>query len=441
MPTDPPPANLDLKNALQEERHRLEHVQVPIITVSATFRKELIKKYHSLARSHTEAIFSRAHYSMAEAVREQALKLHKTAHLVDPTNFVSPDDWSKIAFTEDVGQLMARHHTLKWVKDQIDTVARSKLPISEAITPPLLYLTENIVHTIISMHYEAGNIMAVSGKRILQVLTDPHVRPQYLDPLPPVSKIPSPNPIYFAVFDSPTKKQLLKMAYGLDKQINSHQVIVTGPPVDPRLCKMGTAPKKIDPEKPIHLGITTGGLGTNLDEIKQALHQLAPLLEPPEKIRLFLYAGTHRDFRNFFEDFAGEHNIRIGNLDDQKARIRILHEDSIIDANENLIHYMFPWAHGIITKPSGDMAYDAAAAGCFLLFLEPWGEWEENIQKIFVERGVGFDFKVGKAFSHFRYLDKTHALHRALTKSHNLPALFRSGTKNILHLHATLSKR
>ena len=133
------------------------------------------------------------------------------------------------------------------------------------------------------------------------------------------------------------------MAQELGISIAANRVIITGPPIDPRITAIGrnSTVRSFSEGGPINLAVTTGGLGTNLSEIKQVLDQLAPLLNPPEKIRLFLHAGTHRDFRNFFEDFAAQHNIRIGNLDDTTARIRILHEDSIIDANENLIKYMF----------------------------------------------------------------------------------------------------
>lgn len=440
---DLPPRNLDLKNALHEEKHLLEHAKVPIVTVSATFRKELIKKYRSLTRSTSEAIFSRAHFSMAEALRVQATNQHLTTHMVDPTNFVSHEDWSKIDLTELIGQQMARHKFLKLVKDKIDTVARSKLPITDAITPPLLYLTENVSKPIISLHYEAGNIIAKNGHRIIQVLTDPHVRPQYLDPLTPIGARKSIKhaPIHFAVFDKKTKVDLQEAALALGKNLNSKQVVITGPPVDPRITKLAKKPKNPHKNRPLNIAITTGGLGTNLQEIKHILDEFAPFLTPPEHIRLFLYAGTHRDFRNTFEDFAATHNLRVGNLDDSQARVRILYEDSIIDANDNLIEFMFPWADAIITKPSGDMAYDSVAAGCVPLFLEPWGDWEKNIQERLTKLGAGIDFKVAKAHNHLSYLMTTGALAKARRKALRLPPLYRKGCHNILALHKSISKK
>src|SRR3990170_6431912 len=136
-----PPEQLDLQNALHQERHLMQEVEVPIVTVSATFRKELADKYRSLVHTASDVVFSRAHYSMAEAVRQQAKLTKYTTHLTDPTNFVSYKDWSKVELTETAGQLTARYHLLKWLKDKIDTVVGSKLPVSEAIIEPLLYLT------------------------------------------------------------------------------------------------------------------------------------------------------------------------------------------------------------------------------------------------------------------------------------------------------------
>ena len=425
-----PPEDLDLKDALHEERHLFEEAEVPIVTVSATFRKELADKYRSVVHTPSEVVFSRAHYSMAEAVRRQANILGKKAFISDPTNFVSKKDWGKIEFTEKIGKTIARYKILKMVKDKLNDLLRGSTPIAEAIKSPLLYLTGKTPCPIISMHYETGNILIKSGKTVIQAVTDPYVHQQYLD------AIPSPN-VTYAVFDEETKGSLLQKAGDLKRELTDDQVVVTGVFVDPRIIETGKEAKKISKDEPINLAVTTGGLGTNLNEIKKVLQAFKPLLVPPERIRLFLYAGTHKDFRRFFEDFARENHVRVGNLDDTDARIRILYDDSIIDANENLIKYMFPWAHGVIAKPSGDMAYDAAAAGCFLLFLEPWGIWEEKIQQIFVNKRVGFNLDTNNSYRHFIKLLKSGQLEKALANAHTLPGLFREGCKNIIELHST----
>ncbi len=432
-----PPGDLDLGNALREERHLLETVDVPIVTVSATYRKELAKQYLVMLHPGADVVYSRAHYSMAEAVRQQAIHMGKTAHLSDPTNFVSQKDWKKIEFTQTVGLMVARHRFLRSLKGRVDKVLRGKLPIKDAITPPLLYLTGSTSNPIISMHYETGNILARGGKVIIQAVTDPHVHFQYLFVLPQKDKQKPGmiSDITFAVFDEETRLEFFKVAKLLNKEVRPDQVVVTGPFVDPRVTKIGMKEKKIKNGDVINIAITTGGLGTNLNEVKKILEEFRPLLVPPEKIRLFLYAGTHRDFRNYYEEYAAANSIRIGNLDDEKARIRILYDDSIIDANENMIKYMFPWAHGVVTKPSGDMAYDAAAAGCFLLFLEPWGVWEENVQKIFVGNGVGYDLEVSSAYKYFSHLLENGQLENALKAAHKLPDLYREGCKNLIKLH------
>jgi hypothetical protein len=426
----PPPADLDLKSALHDERHLFEEAEVPIVTVSATYRKELSKKYKSIVHTPSDIVFSRAHYSMAEAVRRQAFLMGRKALVSDPINFATKKNWEKIELTEKIGKLIARQKLLKIIKEKMDIFVRKSTPIKEAITSPLLYLTGKTPCPIISMHYETGNVLVKSGKTVIQAITDPYVHPQYLDALP------SKN-ITYAVFDEETKKETFEKAEKLNKKIGADQVIVTGALVDPRINEIGKELKVIKKNEPVNIAVTTGGLGTNLNEIKTVLQAFKPLLAPPEKIRLFLYAGTHRDFRDFFEDFAKENNIRVGNLDETNARIRILYDDSIIDANENLIKHMFPWAHGVITKPSGDMAYDSAAAGSFLLFLEPWGVWEEKIQQIFINNGVGFDLDIKNAHEHLLAILKTQQMQKAAIKATKLPPLFREGCKNLLKLHAT----
>ena len=439
-----PPKNLDLKKALLYEQKSMAEADVPIATVSGTFKKELAKYFQTVPNLEGDVLYSRAHYSMAEAVRQQALSEDLSTYLIDPMNYVGQEGWKKVVFTQTVGRLMARHKLLRWIKDQIDTIARSKLPISEAITPPLLYLSNFVKKPIISMHYEAGNILSANRFPILQYITDPHVRPQYLDPLP---NLDTPKDQHFnghvtyAVFDQNTKKKVFSLAKELGKRVEENQVVIVGPPVDPRIIRIGKKhPKKIKRGEPINIAITTGGVGTNYKEIKTLLHRLYPLLKPPEKIRLFLYTAVHKDFRDMFETFAEEHHIRIGDIDDQEARIRILHEDSIIDANENLIEHMFPWAHAIITKPSGDMAYDAIAAGCFTLFLQPLGPWEENIQKIFTKADIGFDYHVDTALSHFRSLYSHGKFHQALRNIKALDPLYTSGVKNLLKTYQKISK-
>lgn len=427
-----PPKELDLKKALYEERILFENTQVPIVTVSASYRKELADKYQTTVHTPADIVFSRAHYSMAEAIRQQAVLAKKKTVISDPVNFVSKKDWNKIETTEKIGKIIARYKILKDIKDRLNNLVRESSPVGKAIKKPLLYLTGKTSQPIISVHYETGNILVKNGKTVIQCVTDPHIHPQYLESLP------SPK-ITYAVFDEKTKDMLLNEAKKLNKKIEDKQVVVTGAFVDPRLNKIGKTKKIFKKNEPINIAITTGGLGTNLKEIKNILESFKKLLEPPEKIRLFLYAGTHVDFRNFFEEYARKNNIRIGNLDDEEAKIRILYEDSIIDANENLIKYMFPWADGVITKPSGDMAYDVAAAGCFLLFLEPWGSWEENIQKIFIEKKIGFDLNTDNALDHFQSLLRLGKLKMAMKETTKMESLFRDGGKNIINLHATMS--
>lgn len=430
-----PPKDLDLKKALHEERHLLEDAEVPIVTVSATFRKELAEKYHAIVHTPSDVVYSRGHYSMAEAVRQQALAMGKKVHMVDPTNFVSKDDWKKIEFTETIGLLVARHKLLKLLRDKVDTVLRGKLPISDAIKPPLFYLTERTKCPIVSMHYETGNVLAKKGKTIVQAITDPHVHRQYLDALPDLDSNEEID-ITFAVFDEETKKDFFTLAKKLNKKVKKDQVIVTGPFVDPRIVVLSKNKKTLPSKGPINIAVTTGGLGTNFSEIKQVLDGIKTFLKDSDSIRLFLYAGTHRDFRDYFEDYAAENNLRIGNLDDEEARIRILHEDSMVDGNDNIIKYMFPWANIIVTKPSGDMAYDAAVAGCSLLFLEPWGSWEKEIQKRFVKMGIGYDLDVDNAYGQINKLLKKGNIADSLKKAHSLPQIYKEGCKNLLKIHS-----
>lgn len=421
---------------LSKDRALVEHSKVPMVTVAATFRHQLVKT-HKLKDAQIpidEVLFSRAHYSMAlgVAVKAWGKKIDaKKAWLVDPTNYVQEKDWGKIEFTEEVAKLMARNSLLKAIKDLIDTKVRSKLPITAAITTPLLYLFEDIHTPILSFHYEAGNILASVGKQVIQVVTDPHVRDQYLD----YAQLPT---VRFCVFDENTKVSLIEKAATFGKVVDPHRVVVTGPPVDPRVV---AARAKKNPanlkKRPLRLVVSTGGLGTNRDEMLTCIRSLAPLLrEATPCIQLIVYVGVHQDIRDAVHDLCTQEGVQTAAITAVDAPVRVLYSPHVVDANEALIKYAFPWADGFVTKPSGDMAYDAAAAGCFLLTLEPWGEWEDNIRDVFEQRSISRraipEHFAEQVKSLIAEEDGKSWMQQAMKNALNLPDLFTDGAKNIL---------
>lgn len=436
---DPAPQDLEFRQTAHEERHLLETVQVPIVTVSATFREELEEKFGEKPSEVTEDVtFSRAHYSMANALVVAATKRHKSFWMVDPTNYVSAKDWPKIMFTERMGRLIARSPILKELKDMVDTRLRNQLPLTKAIRKPLSYVFHRVTRPVISFHYEAGNILVENHKRVLQVVTDPHVRPQYVTH--------ASNPlISWAVFDERTKAELIHLAYMHGTPVDPSRVIITGAPVDPRISRKDrNRTTRAFKHRPLRLAVTTGGLGTNKAEIKQFLHEVSPLLKAG-KLHLALFAGVHEDFREMFEHFAEGTGVKIGKPEDDSARLRVFCDDDIIEINELLLDHIFPWADGFVTKPSGDMAYEAVAAGCFLLTLEPWGEWEVNIRQFFEERGVSVRAHLGTVSAQLNAL--THApveknkpwIQLALERALRMQAPLSRGAFNILTLHQKLA--
>ena len=173
-----------LKKTFAADKKYLEETQIPIITVSGTYQEDL-KGLHGLVESDRGAdiVLSRAHYSMTLAVAIAAWGQRiepKKAWAVDPTNYVTSAEWQKVAITQWVGKVLARHPLLKLAKDFVDKFGRSKLPILKSITPPLQYLTQKVTRPILSFHIAAGNILLANGKKVVQVITDPHVREDYL---------------------------------------------------------------------------------------------------------------------------------------------------------------------------------------------------------------------------------------------------------------------
>lgn len=374
-----------IEKVLEKDKQQLDSTQLPIVTVSASVKEDL-KELYKLPYDDElpDIVFSRAHYSMTLALLMYVWNGtidQRKAWAVDPTNYVTRSEWARIEMTETIGKVIARRPLLKTVKDFVDKFGRNKLPILKSITGPLLFVTADVQRTILSMHIAAGNILVGAGKHVVQVITDPHVRYDYL------LFADSPR-IRYCVFDDVTRTEFLEKAAIDGKKVNPENVIVTGPPIDPRVIAARHKHHAWS-KGPLKLCITTGGLGTNKDEIETLLRQLLPeLRKNPSPYRLLIYAGTHRDIYDMVIALAKENRIKISKNNDKTAELRVLYHAQIVDANELLIKYGFPWADGFISKPSGDMAYDAVAAGCFLLTLKEWGEWEENIRHRFEEKGI-----------------------------------------------------
>ncbi len=431
----PPLLEKNLAKTYAYDRARMCETAVPIVTVSGTFQED-IKRLYGLPddNSTTDIVLSRAHFSMAMGAATQAWgkKIDPAkAWLVDPTNYVSLKNWHNVQFTQEVGKILARHSLLKFVKDLVDKFGRNKLPILDSITPPLLYLTEHVNKPILSFHIVAGNILAGEGKKVVQVVTDPQVRPEY------VLRAGLPNTRY-CVFDEQTKLEFLEIAALQKISVHPDKVIVTGPPVDPRIVA-ARAHKTAWRNGPLKICITTSGLGTNKPEIRQMLLQLLPLLRrKPSQYQLIVYAGTQADIAKMVRELAHQEHIPIGANHDQSANLRLLYHPQILDANELLIHYAFPWAHGFISKPSGDMAYDAVAAGCFLLTLKEWGVWEERIREIFEQKEIARRADVNHIAEQLKALTAapigTSWVEHAMNHAFGIEKLFLLGNKKILEV-------
>lgn len=427
-----PPSGLELPRTLHDDRHRLEEVNVPVVTTSASFRGVIAESFKEEPhKENSDIVLSRAHFSMAVAVMREAAERKLTTWLVDPINYVSEKDWKRLVLLARAGHLVAKFPALKRIKDFLDMVAREKSPLTSAITSPLLYAAERITKPIISLHYETGNILAKEGKKVIQVITDPHIRPQYL------YEAERKN-IFYAVFDPQTRDDFLAQAEKQGKDVESERVVVTGPPVDPRIVKgrQRRSPEAIG-KRSLRLAVTTGGLGQNKDEIEKALRSIGPKIKEG-KIQVVLYASTLPRFKKLYSDIAREFGIREGTAGDGNASLRILYHPSIIDANQTLIDHVFGWADGFLTKPSGDMAYDAAAAGCFLLLLRSWGEWEENIGRIFTNLGIARRAEPEVLDRQISELLSSGWVKQAADKALGIDPLFLDGAKKIVDLQQTL---
>lgn len=428
-------SHFDFPRTLQQDREHLQKVKVPIITTSASFKSDIARNFGEPSQEEGhDIVFSRGHFSMSVALFEQAHEMHLSTWLIDPTNYVSKKDWGKLKEVVLAGRIVARFPLIKHIKDLVDTVIRGKLPISQAITEPLLFATAGTTKPIVSVHYEAGNILVREGHVVLQVVTDPHVRPQY------IQEAERKN-MHFAVFNTQTRDELFKKAQEEGKTIDSERIVVTGPPVDPRVVRARKSKSSQSLKKrALRLAITTGGLGQNKEEILDLLQSIGPEIKEG-KIQVVLYASTLPDFRDMYEDIVKRYAVPLGSdITDQEAPARILYSSSIVDANNMLIEHAFSWADGFITKPSGDMAYDAVGAGCFLLGLEPWGDWEGNVEQIFSDLSILKRVEPKRLKDQLNELRETGWITQAINNALGIDKLFLVGARNIVKFQQKLSK-
>jgi len=213
----------DLKRIYQEDKKLLEETQIPIITVSASFREDLKGLHHQKEEDKsTDIVLSRAHYSMALGVAMQAWgeKIDpKKAWLVDSTNYVNNEDFKGVQLTNIIGKIIARWPMLKTFKDVVDKFGRSKMPILDNVTPPTLYLGAGVKKTILSFHIVTGNILAAEGKKVIQMITDPHVRSDYLENA-------HRKNMQFLVFDEATKADFWRVAKEIGKRIPKSKLLI-----------------------------------------------------------------------------------------------------------------------------------------------------------------------------------------------------------------------
>ena len=457
-----------VSQAKKLDKKYLNKTKIPIVTVSGTYHEDL-KGLHNLAENDLsrDIVLSRAHYSMAIGVAIEAWKNKLDpyrAWIVDPTNYVSQKSWKTVVITETIGKVLARYPNLKKLKDLIDKFGRQKLPILDSITEPLAQLTKEIKKPILSFHIATGNILLKEGKTVLQMVTDPHVRSDYL------VNAHLKN-AFFGVFDEKTRQEFLEKAeLTKTEQPHGENVIVTGPPIDPRILKARDIKKPWHTDQPLKICLTTGGLGTNKPEIKKILEQLLPkLAKENPKYEILVYAGTQSDIRDMAIELARAEKIKYTEItpnDPAKFKIgkkfvldetlvkqinkplRIIYHPQIIDANELLIAYGFPWADLFITKPSGDMAYDAVASGAALLTLAEWGEWEHNVKVKFKDLNIAQEADVENIFYQLEELTFFSARRTPWIQEaqHNARTIekkdkyFRLGAKNIIKAIEKLNK-
>jgi hypothetical protein len=264
---------------------------------------------------------------------------------------------------------------------------RGGLGFEEILKEKVLELVEKVDKetVIVVFHYGVAKTLIEAGYSVLVAVTDPSAElthAGYYDFLTEENK----DKVCYGTMDQLTKEWLIEN--GGVKQENIREV---GSFVSPKLVKAGKSKVEnrlkhweecMNGEKKFHVGIFTGGLGTNFWEMRDVVLSLVPLVEE-EKLKISVFFNMNTDLRDHLKDILNKNDYTNKSIEVYASRDKD-------ELNKKSIEILQA-ADLVFTKPSGDKAFETLAAGCIPMFLFPLHPHEVRIREYVYQTGVGIE--------------------------------------------------
>lgn len=378
---------LNLYSELKEAAHRWRKTAFPVLTCAIAGHREY--------DDDDTFLLSRAHQTQTlaavEALNSMSWQTNMSS-MIDIGQYLNFPYHNSLYNKGVLGRLLANDPSLRIGHQIAAPLLRKGANIEPQLEETVNLLFDQperfIGKPITTFHYAVGNNIAkllaekgINNIPVIHFVSDPYVHQEYL--IHADKKF-----IYYFTFDRQTAQELVK------KGVPAERVFTIGFPIS-RHLEIKKSREKImeecsfEPNKKIRVGIITGGLGGNADQIES----IATSLKYEEQQGIF-YCSTNRELAAKLYTKLGK-KARI--VDVSKGDRLIVNEkdEAIIVVGDYLDQDLIKASYDVLntcsiicTKPSGDIGIEALLANKLIIPLDPWGKHEKNILKIMEKMGA-----------------------------------------------------
>jgi hypothetical protein len=278
---------------------------------------------------------------------------------------------------------------------------RSGLGLEDVVADKVLRLVDQVDKRkpIVLFHYGAAKVLVENGYNVIMAVTDPSSDLTHEGYISFVNENPRyQEQVRYAVMDEATAFWLNQYQGIPRERIKNVGAFVSPEVVEAGKQKISAAEKRWSKEKlfdhPVRLAVFTGGLGTNIFEIKKLIKELSSWMHSG-RVELNVFLGTNLDLRENLRDYAAsECGLQTADTEQQQTYLNLVAGQDKQWLAEKSKEFL-KWADLVVTKPSGDKGFEACAAGCPLLSLFPLHPHEIRIYKILRRRGAAVRAEIG----------------------------------------------
>ncbi len=363
---------LTTEKDVKQAQEKLAKADIPVITIAGS--------------PQIGGYLTMAHDSMMQAFLEAAEDKGIKAYGLDVLDFLTTEEERKgILDMAKLPRIVVRTEMgSRLLHNPIVQKLRGGLGFEEVLKDKILKLIDKVSKdkVIVTYHYGTAKTLVEAGYKVMIAVTDPSVELThngYFDFLTSENK----ERVFYGTMDKATKEWFVKEINVFEKNIKE-----VGCFVSPQMIKAGKEKIKnrdvrwekcTKGNEKFHISLFTGGLGTNFWEMRDAVLNFLCML-CKDKITVDVFFNTNSDLDKHLNDVLK----KVGCDED----INIFSSKDKDKLNKKSIE-IFKKSDLVLTKPSGDKAFEAIASGAIPLFLFPLHPHEVVIREYVMNGGVG----------------------------------------------------